>query len=276
MSDIMRRFKPKVRDFNDQAIIILEKQKNDKNFTRYAKAILTERYLGDNISLYELSKKLNKSRSDFQKEILWDVITTKLLVEKNSSEIIRIYYVIEKLPIDYLVKLSQEASDSLVKERAEKVCYEKQLELEKELGLDTIDYEKYLQDEDYCMKEDNKENLTKNKSKIPKKDQFDLSVTTRKFLRNFYGIAYDEEEKLSHKEMEHILIREGIPIPKRGRIQNISCEQVLVGRWVLVRDEVSKRRNFRIIPYMNPVSSSMEELLMDAGISYKKRGGERL
>lgn len=264
----MRRRKPRVKDFTDQAIIILEKQKHDDNFTRYARAILTERYLEDSVSFYDLSKKLNKSRSKFQKEILWGAITTKLLVEENCSEIIRIYNAIEKLPIDNLVKLSQKAIDPLIRGKAEKICYEKQLELEEELGLDKIDYEKFLQD-DLEINDDNKKK-SKPKPKISKSNQFDLSITTKKFLRSFYDIPCDSEESLTHKEMEQILTREGNPIPKRGRVQNICLDQVLTGEWILVRDR-NYKRNAIIIPYMNPLTSSTKEIKVEMGISYQKK-----
>ena len=40
----MKVHKPKLKDFPDQALIILVNQKQDKKFTKYVIAILLERY----------------------------------------------------------------------------------------------------------------------------------------------------------------------------------------------------------------------------------------
>lgn len=142
----MKRYKPKVKDFHEQALLILVQQKQDEKFTRYVKAILLERYLSEDVSLKDLSKKLSKSNDDFQKQILWDAINAKLLVEKDNSQIIRAYHLMEQMPIDNLAQLTQKAENPNVKTQAQKICRQKELELEIELDLETIDYEKYEQD----------------------------------------------------------------------------------------------------------------------------------
>ena len=57
----MRKPKPRLKDYADQAIVILEKQKDNKIFTRYAKAVLSERYLSEDMSIERLGKKALKS-----------------------------------------------------------------------------------------------------------------------------------------------------------------------------------------------------------------------
>lgn len=272
MENIMRKRKPRLKDYQDQAIVILEQQTKDKNFTRYAKAVLSKRYLSEDISLDKLYLKLKKTKSDFEKEIIWDAITTKLLVEQDLRNVMKANNLImEKLPIDYLVKLTQNAIDPQIRSHAKKVCYEKQLDLEQELGLEIIDHEKFEQDfEQDNRKRDNSPKHSKDKSKISKSDQFDQSITTKKFLQIFYDIPC-QEEKLTHEKMEQILTRKGISIPTRGRIQSLSLDQVATGEWILVRDG-NRKKNVRIIPYMNPYGTPLEKLSRDLGIPYRKRG----
>ena len=114
----MRKPKPRLKDYADQAIVILEKQKDNKIFTRYAKAVLSERYLSEDMSIERLGKKALKSRSDFEKEIIWDALTTKLLVTEEEKVSIMELHLIEILPIDYIVKLTQNAISPQMKSYA--------------------------------------------------------------------------------------------------------------------------------------------------------------
>lgn len=261
----MRKRKLRLRNCQDQAIVILEQQTKDINFTRYAKAVLSERYLSENMSLEKLGKKAQKSRSDFEKEIIWDAITTKLLVTEDEKVSIMELHILEKLPIDYVAKLTQQAISQKMKKYAQKVCYEKQLELEEKLGLEIIDYQKYEQDN---IEEEKIETNKKEKSKISKKEQFNRSISTKKFLQNFYDITC-QEERVTHEAMEQILRSKGISIPKRGRLQSISIDQVVTGEWILVRDG-NKKRNTRTIPYMNPHGTPLEKLSKEIGVPYQK------
>lgn len=265
----MKRYKPKVKEFPEQALFILVQQKQDENFTRYVKSILLERYLSDSVSLKELAKKLASSKNDFQTQILWDAISTKLLVENDSSQMIRVYRMIEQMPIDNLVQLTQKATDEKIKVQAEKICRQKERQLEEELNLDLIDYEKYEQDDMMDTEENN--TFLRAKPRISKVRQFELSITTRKFLQDFFGISCMQEKRLSHEEMEQIIQVEGQKIPKRVRIQNLSYDQVATGEYILVRNETNKHKNARIIPYMNPYSTSLEQLSQELGIQYNKR-----
>lgn len=265
----MRKYKPKVKDFHEQALLILVQQKQDERLTRYVRTILLERYLSEDVSLKELSQKNATSKSDFQKQIIWDAISAKLLVENDNSQIIRAYHLIEQMPIDNLVQLIQKSENYNIREHAEKICHQKEKELETELNLDRIDYEKYEQD-DLFYKETSK-NSGRNKPRITKQRQFDLSITTRKFLQDFFGIQCVQEKKLTHEEMEEIIWVEGMKPPTRGRIQNISLDQVATGEYVLVRNETNKSRSARIIPYMNPYGTSLEKLAEEIGVQYSKK-----
>lgn len=261
----MKRYKPKIKDFPDQALIILVEQKQDEKFTKYVKTILLERYLSETVTLEDLSKKLTATKSDFQKEILWEAVKTKLLVEKENDKMIRAIYLMEKMPIDILVQLTQQALNPLIKSQAQKICRQKERALEEDLQLSMMDYEKYAQDE---IEEQKQQNHQKTKAKIPQKRQFALSITTKKFMQDFYGIPATEE-KLSHEEMEEIIkVKGNIPI-KRGRIQSLSLRQVATGEWVLVRDG-DKSHSARIIPYMNPFGLSLERMSKEMQIPYQK------
>ena len=266
----MKRYKPKVKDFHEQALLILVQQKQDEKFTRYEKAILLERYLSENVSLKELSKKLSRSNDDFQKQILWDAINAKLLVEKDNSQIIRAYHLMEQMPIDNLAQLTQKAENPNVKTQAQKICRQKELELEIELDLETIDYEKYEQD-NVTFEVENK-TPSRKKSRINKERQFDLSITTRRFLQDYFGIQCLQEKRLTHEEMEQIIRTKGQEPPKRVRLQNLSYDQVATGEYILVRNETNKERNARIIPYMNPYGTSLEKLTQEIGVQYRKKG----
>lgn len=266
----MRRCKPRVKDFPDQALVILVNQKQDEKFTKYVKAILLERYLSENMSLQELSKRVISSKSDFQKQILWETISSKLLTEKDNSQIIRACHLMEKMPIDNLVPLTQQAQNEQIKSQAQQICRQKERKLEEELELDDDIYDKYEQD-NQAEEEFTTQDYQRQKPRISQKRQFDLSITTRKFLQDFYGLSYLSDRKLSHEEMEEIIHEEGIELPRRGRIQNISYDQVATGKYVLVRNETNKSKQARIIPYMNPYGSSLERLSEELGIPYKKR-----
>ena len=56
------------------------------------------------------------------------------------------------MPIDYLVRVTQNCKYEALKEYARAVCYEKQLKMEEELGLDPVDYEKYEEDNQVLIK----------------------------------------------------------------------------------------------------------------------------
>lgn len=137
--------RPFIKDFSEEVLYALESQKRDEKFSQYAKSILLERYLDQSVPLTTLIKKI-KTTNTFKTDVLWDAISMKLmtspLVEMKQATVI-----IDHMPIDYLVRISQHAMQEPLKQYASVVCYEKQLELEKELGLDEIDYEKFAQDE---------------------------------------------------------------------------------------------------------------------------------
>lgn len=138
-------YRPRIKDFPEEALFALEKQKQDEQFSRYTKSILLERYSDQSVPLTALVKKM-KTHNTFKMDVLWDAISMKLmttpLVEMKQATVL-----IDHMPIDYLVRVSQHAMQEPLKQYASVVCYEKQLELEKELGLDEIDYEKFAQDE---------------------------------------------------------------------------------------------------------------------------------
>lgn len=265
----MKKYKPKVKDFHEQALLILVQQKQDEKFTRYVKAILSERYLSEQVSLKDLSKKVAASKNDFHKKILWSAISTKLLVEKDNNQIIRAYHLMKQMPIDDLVQLTQKAENPNIKAQAKEICRQKEQEIEAELDLEMLDYEKYEQDN--VVFAENFQDSCREKPRITKGRQFDLSITTRKFLQDFFGISCMQEKKLSHEEMEQIIRVEGIEPPRRVRIQNLSYDQVATGEYILVRNETNKQRNARIIPYMNPYGTSLEKLSQEMGVQYYKK-----
>lgn len=147
----MKYYKPLVKNFPDEVLFALEQQKQDANFSKYVRTILTERYLDESVTITSLIKKF-KNISTFQTDLLWDAISLKLATSP-IVELKQAYNLIEYMPIDYLVRITQNCKHEPLKERAKIVCYDKQLKLEEELGLDLIDYEKYAEDEATTKKE---------------------------------------------------------------------------------------------------------------------------
>ena len=141
----MKYYKPLVKSFSDEVLFVLEQQKQDANFSKYIRTILTERYLDESVTITSLIKKF-KNISVFQTDLLWDTISLKLTISP-IIELKQAYDLIEHMPIDYLVRITQNCKHESLKEYAKIVCYNKQLELEEELGIDKIDYEKYKDDE---------------------------------------------------------------------------------------------------------------------------------
>lgn len=144
--------KPLIKRFSEEVLFALEKQKQDEKFTRYVRIILTERYLDDKVTISSLAKRLKKAnKTPFQTDLLWDTISVKFatspIVEVKES-----YNIIDNMPIDYLVRVTQNCKHEPLKEYARAVCYEKQLKMEAELGLDPVDYEKYEEDNQVLIK----------------------------------------------------------------------------------------------------------------------------
>lgn len=143
----MRRKKPLVKNFPEEVLYVIENQKQDEKFTRYVRAILTERYLDENVTISALVKKFKKANiTPFRTDLLWDMISLKFATSP-IVEVKECYNIIDNMPIDYLVRVTQNCYHSDIKEYARVVCYEKQLKMEEELGLDPVDYEKYEEDE---------------------------------------------------------------------------------------------------------------------------------
>ena len=144
--------KPLVKNFSEEVLFTLESQKQDEKFTKYVRAILTGRYLDDKVTISSLAKRFKRANiTSFQKDLLWDTISLKFatspIVELKES-----YNIIDNMPIDYLVRVTQNCKYEALKEYARAVCYEKQLKMEEELGLDPVDYEKYEEDNQVLIK----------------------------------------------------------------------------------------------------------------------------
>lgn len=119
----MKHQKPLVKNFPDYALIALEKQKQDKKFSKYVHAILLDRYLEETVTINTLAKKFQHA-GQFQADLLWDAISLKLIntkiVElKNAAKLI------DYMPIDYVVRVSQHALQEPLKQYASVKFYEK-------------------------------------------------------------------------------------------------------------------------------------------------------
>ncbi len=247
----MKKNNQRLKLLQEQALINLEKKKHDEKLTRYIKTILIERYLNRNLSLEDLIAKQQKAIDKFHEEVLWDAMSIRILSESKLTN--QISYLLQEMPIDYIVRISQEAQNEDIANLANQVCYEKQLDIEETLKLEELEYIKWQLDNENEQLDQTKPHKKNSNSKLLKKRQVDLSITTRKFLQRFFSISYKEERELSLDDMEMILTMRSIHIPKRGRIQNLTYEDVATGNWVLVREETANKKNARMIPYENPL-----------------------
>lgn len=259
--------KPRLTDLNPKALIALVKQKKDEKFTQCVKEILVEKELQGSKTLPELLKELTASKDNLLRQIKQEVITLRLIGEEDDRNIIMADYLIEKLPIDNLVQLSQRANNPNIKLKANQICRKLEEKLEEELNIGHIAHEKYNLDEQQKGQTVQPKSLCKGKTRISISDQFDNSITTRKFLQDFYGLS--SLSPLSHEEMEKIIYEKGLNLPRRGRIQKISYDQVARGEWILVRNK--KRGKVRIIPYENPSWQSLENLSTEIKSAYQKK-----
>ena len=82
--------------------------------------------------------------------------------------------------------------------------------------------------------------------KISKKLIIDIEV----FMANYLGVIYDGEYKLTHGEMNLFLFSKNISCPKRCTFQGIKMDDIISGKYLIVKDEANK-----VIPYFNPVRS---------------------
>lgn len=74
-------------------------------------------------------------------------------------------------------------------------------------------------------------------------------VPIDEFMVNYLDIIYNYNEKLTHKEMQLFLLEKGKVCPERISTKSIKNEDILTGKYILVKDEVN-----RIIAYQNPQS----------------------
>lgn len=83
-----------------------------------------------------------------------------------------------------------------------------------------------------------------------KKVSAKLTITTRDYLTKCLGEDYTLTKPLSHKGMKNYMLENNIPLPKSENIAKISIEDVLTGRYVLVRSECNKKhKKAQIIAY---------------------------
>lgn len=77
-----------------------------------------------------------------------------------------------------------------------------------------------------------------------------LTITTREYLTKYLGVDYRLTKPLSHKGMKNYMLENNIPMPRPANIADIRIEDVLTGRYVLVRSECNKKhKKAQIIAY---------------------------
>ena len=72
-------------------------------------------------------------------------------------------------------------------------------------------------------------------------------ISIWEFMENYYGIIYDDNYKLTHREMCYYLSEKKNIYARRLGFKDINDAMILSGEVVLIRDEEGK-----IAPYVNP------------------------
>lgn len=103
-----------------------------------------------------------------------------------------------------------------------------------------------------------------------KKVSASLTITTREFLDRYLGVNYTLDKHLTHKGMKMLLIEKEKPLPRRINIDYVDFEDVVTGKYLLVRAESSKKKKSQIIAYQNPNYKTNEQLLKELKAPDKK------
>lgn len=122
-----------MKDWDSDLLLLLSEQSNNDKMKSYIKSILNEKYLQEkNVSA--LYRKMRKN-ANMRNDILWNSISriiasgNYLVLQSELDEILN------NMPMEYLAIISTSGTDEVMRTRAREICYAKQIEYEKEIGI---------------------------------------------------------------------------------------------------------------------------------------------
>lgn len=121
------------KEYDDKLLMLLLETTNSSQTRKYIESILLERFskLRDVGSLY----KIIKSRGSKTSDVLWTAIAMVLSTDKYMVDVTLIDEIFESMPMNDLAIISNYSSSEELKEKARTICYKKQEEYEKEIGI---------------------------------------------------------------------------------------------------------------------------------------------
>ena len=122
-----------MKEFDDNLLLLLAQNSKNDGMQRYIKSILHERYMSSrNVS--ELYKKMKRNES-VRNDIIWSSIAniigsgSYLVLSDDLDEMLK------SMPMEYLAIISTSNIDEVLRTKARELCYKKQEEYEKEIGI---------------------------------------------------------------------------------------------------------------------------------------------
>lgn len=134
-----------MRNWNDEALLIVAEQTPDELMKRAIKSILIERY-SKGISLNDLYRKLKRGQN-IRNDILWSSIMTRFMQDHILVEITRLDEMFENMPMDYLAIIACSSPNEYIRQFAAQIGHAKQEVYEREIGIYDKTAEKFELDE---------------------------------------------------------------------------------------------------------------------------------
>ena len=134
-----------MRNWNEDALLLVSEQTQDEMMKKYIKSILIERFT-ETSNVRELYKKIREGKS-VRNDILWSSITNKLIQGNFLIELKFLKMVLNDMPMDYLASVAVSSNNIFIKYMACEIGHQKQEAYEREIGIYDKTYEKYALDE---------------------------------------------------------------------------------------------------------------------------------
>jgi len=122
-----------MKDWNEELLLLISEGTCDEKMKRYIKSILMERYNEQrNISaLYRKMKQNEFTRND----IIWNRIALTIAAGNYLVIADDFNKILENMPMEYLAIIATSNADEVTRTCARNICYKKQEEYEKEIGI---------------------------------------------------------------------------------------------------------------------------------------------
>ena len=122
------------KDYDDKLLMLLLESTHDDKMQKYIESILLERY-SDFRDIGSLYRRINKSKVRTE-NMLWTSIAVIIASGKFICDVSLLNEIIENMPMNDLAIISNsDLTDKKLMEYAKIVCYRKQEEYEREIGI---------------------------------------------------------------------------------------------------------------------------------------------